>query len=106
MGKAFSVVAREVDARIAAGHREHTAHRDGGIPVSYTHLDVYKRQVLERHIQKVLQLAELHDLVKLFVQILGREAQHRAVAVSYTHLATSTPMPPRGNTTSAARTTT
>ena len=32
--------------------------------------------VLERHIQKVLQLAELHDLIKLFVQILGREAQH------------------------------
>jgi hypothetical protein len=31
MGKAFSVVAREADARIAAGHREHTAHRDGGI---------------------------------------------------------------------------
>ena len=25
------MVAREADARIAAGHREHTAHRDGGI---------------------------------------------------------------------------
>ena len=37
--------------------------------------------VLERHIQKVLQLAELHDLIKLFVQILGREAQHRAVQI-------------------------
>ena len=38
-------------------------------------------EVLERHIQKVLQLAELHDLVKFLVQILGREAQHRAVEV-------------------------
>ena len=37
--------------------------------------------VLERHIQKVFQLAELHDLVKFFVQILGRETQHRAVEV-------------------------
>ena len=37
--------------------------------------------VFQRHIQKVFQLAEFYDLVKFFVQILGREAQHRAVEI-------------------------
>ena len=31
--------------------------------------------VLQRHIEEILQLAELHDLVELLVQILGRDDQ-------------------------------
>ena len=50
------------------------------IPVSYTHLDVYKRQKLE-----TLSLAKLKEFAKE-QEIKGYGSMRKAEPVSYTHL--------------------
>ena len=47
-------------------------------PVSYTHLDVYKRQVIRR--------AGGHKVQRHHGKLLGRAALEKAHPVSYTHL--------------------
>ena len=48
--------------------KRNTRHHAGGI-------------VLQRNVQKFPQLAEIHDLVEFFVDVFGRQAQHRAVEI-------------------------
>ena len=62
--------------------------------VSYTHLDVYKRQALVDRLDPVVQVIDLpaarklapHGLVQNAVLMLKDEGLHGIAAVSYTHL--------------------
>ena len=57
------------------------------MPVSYTHLDVYKRQALDKGYHLVLEkpISPLLDEC-LALQKKAHEANRVVVAVSYTHL--------------------
>ena len=58
-------------------------HRPRGIgAVSYTHLDVYKRQVLLRALQpRLVRIVQQHDVLEAIDQLA-----HGLRPVSYTHL--------------------